>query len=102
MGERVEVLEKAKQPALAYLTAATHGLSEKAEELSEQAANVKLYPKAALLQPANPIMRPVEGEDNNWPRLAMSKGFFDSVGDASGSLFGMQEDDDEDMDEDDA
>jgi len=101
--ERVEVLQKAKQPSLAYLTAATHGLSEQAEELSEQAANVSVKPNAVLLQPANPIMRPTEGEDHNWPRLQMSKGFFDSVGDASASLFGMQEDDEEeDGDEDDA
>jgi len=99
--ERVEVLEKARQPSLAYLTAATHGLTEKAEELKEQAEGVAVPVGAVLLQPANPICRPEEGGDNNWPRLAQSKGYFDGVGDQSGSLFGMVEEEG-DLEEDDA
>jgi len=76
--ERVEVLEKAKQPALAFMTAATHGLDEKAGALAEEMGDaLPVDPKATLLFPANPIARPEEGGDHNWPRLQVRPSIFD-------------------------
>jgi len=102
---RVEVLEKAKQPALAYVTAATHGMTEKAEALKADLAEEVAVPRnAQLLFPANPIIRPeAKQADNNWPRLQVSKGFFDSVpGQTETDRFAIQEDEEADDEEGDA
>ena len=79
--ERVRVLKESGQNALAYLTAATHGLADEAAaleaELRDAEAEVPAVPapgKAILLLPPAPIMR-----DDNWPLLTVSKGFFESL-----------------------
>lgn len=79
--ERVRVLRESGQVALAYLTAATHGLSDEAavleSDLRDAEAEVPAVPalgKATLLLPPAPIMR-----DDNWPLLTVSKGFFESL-----------------------
>jgi coatomer subunit alpha len=79
--ERVRVLKESGQVALAYITAATHGLSEEAAaleaELREADAEVPALPapgSATLLLPPAPIMR-----EDNWPLLTVSKGFFESL-----------------------
>lgn len=65
--------------SLAYLTAATHGLQEEAEELKsgfgEGERVPDLYPHASLLQPPVPITQ----QESNWPLLAGSKGFFEGA-----------------------
>lgn len=75
--ERVKILEESGHIPLAYVTAATHGLTEVAERLAgELGENVPPLPekKAALLLPPTPILR-----DNNWPLLLVSKGFFEGA-----------------------
>ncbi|KAK9839869.1 hypothetical protein WJX81_007554 [Elliptochloris bilobata] len=73
--ERVRILEEAGQTALAYVTAATHGLSEDAERLAEGLEEVPpLEPGAQLLLPPQPILR-----EDNWPLLTVSKGFFENL-----------------------
>ena len=69
----------APQLALAYLTAATHGLDEDAARLSEAATAAGLElpalpdpATARLLQPPTPIMRA-----DNWPLLALPKVWID-------------------------
>ena len=62
------------QPSLAYLTAATYGLSEDADQLQEQllAAGKKLpelNPDAKLIRPPVPIMQ----AESNWPLLTVTK-----------------------------
>jgi coatomer protein complex subunit alpha (xenin) len=73
--ERVKVLEEAGQTALAYLTAATHGLQDDVQRLGELAeAAGKPLPSldnvadAQLIQPPTPILRA-----DNWPLLTVSK-----------------------------
>lgn len=65
--------------SLAYLTAATHGLEEEAEQLRENFVEdekiPELYPQAQLLQPPVPIMQ----QESNWPLLTMTKGFFEGA-----------------------
>ncbi|XP_038045670.1 coatomer subunit alpha-like [Patiria miniata] len=77
--ERVKILRACGQKALAYLTAATHGLTEEAEELKEgfdeNEKVPEVNPNAALLQPPPPIMQ----SEDNWPLLTMSKGFFEGA-----------------------
>jgi len=79
--ERVKVLSGCGQNSLAYLTAATHGLDEKASELGaslggdEAAPLPSPVPGATLLQPPPPI----SGSESNWPLLTVSRGFFDSA-----------------------
>lgn len=86
--ERMKVFEATGQVSLAYLTAATHGLTEHAERLHALlTANSIPIPTvnthtATLLQPPTPIMR---GE--NWPLLAVSKttlADFENGGNSSG------------------
>ena len=79
--ERVRLLKESGQIALAYLTAATHGLGEEAArlegELRDAEAEVPAVPpgpKTTLLLPPAPIMR-----EDNWPLLTVSKGFFESL-----------------------
>ena len=65
----------AGQIALAYATAATHGLSEEAERLSDGLEDPpELDPKARLLLPPPPILK-----EDNWPLLTVSKGFFENL-----------------------
>lgn len=78
--ERVSILKNCGQLSLAYLTAATHGLQEQAEQLENvitQEGNELpvVNPNATLLQPPVPI-QPVE---SNWPLLTVSKGFFEGA-----------------------
>ncbi|GFO24200.1 coatomer subunit alpha [Plakobranchus ocellatus] len=65
--------------SLAYLTAATHGLEDEAEELKETFGEGErvpdLYPNASLLQPPVPITQ----QESNWPLLTVSKGFFEGA-----------------------
>ena len=76
--ERVRILEKCGQTSLAYLTAATHGLTEDAERIHEE-NNDKQLPEVPtesyLLNPAPPII----DCDDSWPLLAVSKGIFDGA-----------------------
>ena len=65
----------AGQTALAYVTAATHGLTEDAERLAEGLEEIPpLEPGAQLLLPPQPILR-----EDNWPLLTVSKGFFENL-----------------------
>jgi len=77
ISERIKVLREQHQPALAYVTALTHGLTEVAAELEasvpeEMKATCQPINDASLLFPPTPIFR-----DNNWPLLRVSKGYFD-------------------------
>ena len=76
--ERVKILSGCGQTSLAYLTAATHGLTEQAERLKETVDETQTplpspYPGARLLQPPPPIAQ----SEQNWPLLTVSRGFFD-------------------------
>ena len=73
--ERVNILKNCGQKSLAYLTAATHGLTEQADEIAENAAGDLPEPleDAALLVPPPPVTK----NNENWPLLTVSKGFFD-------------------------
>ncbi|XP_062572484.1 coatomer subunit alpha-like, partial [Saccostrea cucullata] len=77
--ERVKILKGVGQKSLAYLTAATHGMEEEAEQLRESFGEDEkipdLYPQAQLLQPPVPIMQ----QESNWPLLTMTKGFFEGA-----------------------
>lgn len=84
VSERVKILKTCGQKSLAYLTAATHGLDEEAEQLkdtfSEKDRVPDLYPSAMLLQPPVPISQ----QDSNWPLLTTTKGFFEGAMAAAG------------------
>ena len=76
--ERVKILSGCGQTSLAYLTAATHGLTEQAEKLQEtveESGTPLPTPSAGarLLQPPPPIAQ----SEQNWPLLTVSRGFFD-------------------------
>ena len=77
--ERVKILRNCGQTSLAYLCAATHGLTEDAELLKESFSPDKQLPapdpNAVLLQPPPPIA-PCE---ENWPLLTVSRGFFEGA-----------------------
>ena len=69
------------QGALAFVTAATHGLDEDAVRIEEGLApelvaelRAGLQPDARLLLPPHPILK-----EDNWPLLTVSKGFFESL-----------------------
>jgi len=76
--ERVKILEESHHLPLAYATAKVHGLTEVAEELEKQLGeNVPDIPsedKSSLLMPPTPIL-----QENNWPLLVVSKGFFEGA-----------------------
>jgi len=76
--ERVRILEESNHLPLAYATAKVHGLTEVAEELEQQLGdNVPSLPeedKSVLLMPPRPIL-----QENNWPLLVVSKGFFEGA-----------------------
>ena len=66
--------------SLAFLTAATHGLAEEAEQLesmfdAEKDQLPEINPSAMLLQPPVPIMQ----QESNWPLLTVSKSIFDGA-----------------------
>ena len=70
---------------MAYLTAATHGMEEEADQLRETFDKEKdsipeVNPHATLLQPPVPITQ----QESNWPLLTMSKGFFEGAMQAKG------------------
>lgn len=66
---------RAGQTALAYVTAATHGLAEDAERLAAALPELPaLEPGARLLLPPTPILK-----EHNWPLLTVSKGFFENL-----------------------
>lgn len=76
--ERVSILKNCGQHSLAYLTAATHGFGEEAEQLKEAITdNGKALPavaaNATFLKPAVPIQQ----AESNWPLLTVSRGFFE-------------------------
>jgi len=78
--ERVKILSGCGQTSLAFLTAATHGLTEQAEKIKETVDTEKSpLPEpsagARLLQPPCPIAQ----SEQNWPLLTVSRGFFDSA-----------------------
>jgi coatomer protein complex subunit alpha (xenin) len=74
VSERVKVLKNCGQPSLAYLTAATHGLTQIAEELRKDVSTeIRADPTATLLQP--PV--PIELQETNWPLLVVTKSVFD-------------------------
>ncbi|KAG9480760.1 hypothetical protein GDO78_010170 [Eleutherodactylus coqui] len=78
--ERVKILKNCGQKSLAYLTAATHGITEEEENLRETFDPEKeiipeVDPDAKLLLPPPPVL-PL---DTNWPLLTMSKGFFEGT-----------------------
>ena len=85
--ERVKVLESTNQLSLAYVTAATHGLTASADRLLEllEAGHVpipEISQNSFLLQPPTPILR---GE--NWPLLAVGKSVLADI--ASGDKTGI-------------
>jgi len=66
--------------SLAYLTAATHGLVEEAEQLesmfdAEKDRLPEINPSAVLLQPPVPITQ----QESNWPLLTVTKSIFDGA-----------------------
>ena len=66
--------------SLAYLTAATHGLTDEAEHIKNTmfAEGEKLpapHPAAVWLQPPPPIKL----QEQNWPLLSVASGFFDKA-----------------------
>eukprot|EP00051_Salpingoeca_urceolata_P033954 m.22896 g.22896 ORF g.22896 m.22896 type:complete len:1318 (-) comp6997_c0_seq1:3-3956(-) len=76
--ERVRILSSVGQGALAYLTAATHGLDEDAQGLAEslglpEEQLPEVSPDASLLLPPEPVTV----DQANWPLLTVSKGIFD-------------------------
>lgn len=79
VNERVKILKNCGQTSLAYLTAATHGLVDEAEDLKSTFDPEKqlpeVNPNARLLQPPPPIAH----FESNWPLLTVSKGFFEGA-----------------------
>ncbi|ESN99870.1 hypothetical protein HELRODRAFT_101473 [Helobdella robusta] len=75
--ERVKILKNCGQRSLAYMTAATHGLTEETEQLSltfdpEKESLPDVDPRAHHLRPPAPIMQ----QETNWPLLTVAKGIF--------------------------
>ncbi|KAL6649011.1 hypothetical protein ACP70R_013235 [Stipagrostis hirtigluma subsp. patula] len=81
--KRVEILENAGQLPLAYVTAATHGLTEIADRLAaELGENVPSLPEgksSSLLIPPAPLI-----SCGDWPLLRVMRGIFDAGLDATG------------------
>ncbi|EDO39748.1 predicted protein [Nematostella vectensis] len=78
--ERVKILKALGQGPLAYLTAASHGLTEEAEDIKstfelDDATLPRVNPNARLLQPLVPILQ----NEGNWPLLTVSKTFFEGA-----------------------
>ncbi|CAD5111121.1 DgyrCDS461 [Dimorphilus gyrociliatus] len=78
--ERFKVLMECDRHALAYVTAATHGLKDQEEQLKSYFEKTEtklpdLVENAQLLQPAPPIAQ----HETNWPLLTISRGFFEGA-----------------------
>jgi coatomer protein complex subunit alpha (xenin) len=90
VGERVKVLKSSNQKSLAYLTAATHGMAEEAEQIKgtfdESDRVPEVHPQATWLQPPCPIQL----QTDNWPLLTMASGFFDRAPPLDGAGAGDQ------------
>jgi len=76
--------------SLAYLTAATHGLVDEAEQLesmfdTEKDPLPEINPNAVLLHPPVPIMQ----QESNWPLLTVSKSIFEGAVAKSKSLYSI-------------
>lgn len=69
----MKVLKASNQLSLAYLTAATHGMREEADQLKEQIGDTKkvpdVDPNAKFLKPPPPIQQ----AESNWPLLTVSR-----------------------------
>uniref|UniRef100_A0A0E0LYG5 Uncharacterized protein n=1 Tax=Oryza punctata TaxID=4537 RepID=A0A0E0LYG5_ORYPU len=89
--KRVEILENAGQLPLAYITAATHGLTEIADRLAaELDENVPSLPEGkarSLLIPPAPLTA-----SGDWPLLRVMRGIFEGGLDATGKAE-LEEDD---------
>ncbi|KAJ6225704.1 hypothetical protein RDWZM_004249 [Blomia tropicalis] len=89
--ERVRILKNCGQASLAYLCAATHGLEEEAESLKSLLDPEKKLPvpdpEAVLLQPPLPILP----NEENWPLLTVSRGFFEGAMAATKGKTGLNE-----------
>jgi coatomer protein complex subunit alpha (xenin) len=84
--DRVKILAQVGQTPLAYVTAATHGLTEEAERIARQLGKApedlpQVAPNAKLLMPPEPIVK----DQSNWPLLTISRGFFDGGVGAGGA-----------------
>uniref|UniRef100_A0A0E0KI52 Coatomer subunit alpha n=1 Tax=Oryza punctata TaxID=4537 RepID=A0A0E0KI52_ORYPU len=102
--KRVEILENAGQLPLAYITAATHGLTEIADRLAaELGENIPSLPEGktrSLLIPPAPLTA-----SGDWPLLRVMRGIFEGGLDATGKAELEEDDeaagadwDDEDLD----
>ncbi|ENN79199.1 hypothetical protein D910_09097 [Dendroctonus ponderosae] len=71
--------QSTNQLSLAYLTAATHGMAEEAEQLKETIGDAKklpdVEPNAKFLKPPPPIQQ----AESNWPLLTVSRSFFENT-----------------------
>lgn len=76
--ERISILKNCGQSSLAFLTAATYGYKEDANELMENiSSNGKSLPEiSANAKLLNPPM-PVQQAESNWPLLTVTRGFFE-------------------------
>ncbi|CAG9819218.1 unnamed protein product [Phaedon cochleariae] len=90
LDERVKILKASNQTSLAYLTAATHGMREEAELLSQQIGDDKklpdIDPDAKFLRPPPPIQQ----AESNWPLLTVSRSFFENTAAASSASSAMK------------
>ncbi|KAL6076308.1 Coatomer subunit alpha, variant 3 [Balamuthia mandrillaris] len=88
VAERVRILEEANQLSFAYITAATHNLTDQMESLAQKlGGNLPEVPDSSetrLLQPPIPIMR----NETNWPLLTVSPGYFDNLEDHAAKFGG--------------
>jgi len=80
INERIRLLEEVGLLSLAYVTAASHSLKERANEIASKMPTGAMLPKvsldAQLLYPPIPILR---SSESNWPLLTVSKGYFDGA-----------------------
>lgn len=71
--ERIRILKNLNLNSLAYLTAATHGYEEDAEQLKESLSNLPRIPEveknAKFLRPPPPVQQ----AENNWPLLTVNR-----------------------------
>uniref|UniRef100_A0A0C9RN30 Coatomer subunit alpha n=1 Tax=Wollemia nobilis TaxID=56998 RepID=A0A0C9RN30_9CONI len=89
--ERIKILEESGHVPLAYVTAASHGLTEIADRLAaELGDNLPTLPpgrKSSLLMPPVPIIR-----SGDWPLLRVTKGIFEGGLDNAGGMDQEEED----------